>query len=245
MEHYVTSDDAKIWTFISDEDPNCNKPYLLMCGAGPGVNDGLNEVAPMLNDKFNTIRFNHRGCGTSTADNNYDIDTVLNDIEAIRQYYNVKHWYVLGHSWGANIALFYALKYPQFCKKVIYLCGTGIQNDADWSEECAKAAVQLEQPERPPRLDIDDTMNYDVLDAEIESFNKYIQRPTLLQDISLLQIPFLVIIADKDVRPMWPTVQLSNLLPKGKLTVFEDCNHFPWITHPDLLRDTVFDWFSN
>lgn len=244
MEHFVKNGEAEIWTLISDDNANCDKPYLLLCGAGPGVNDGLNEVAPILNDKYNTIRFNHRGCGKSSADSNYDIDTVISDIEAIRKYYNIKQWYVLGHSWGANIALFYALKYSQHCIKVIYLCGTGVQNDADWGEECAKAAAELKEPERPPRVDVDDTMNYDVLDAEIDSFNKYIQRPMLLKDISQLKIPFLVIIAEKDIRPMWPTIQLSNLLPMGKLKVFENCNHFPWITHPDLLRDTVIEWFG-
>ena len=25
MEHYVSSGDAKIWTFVSDDDSNCNK----------------------------------------------------------------------------------------------------------------------------------------------------------------------------------------------------------------------------
>lgn len=152
MEHYVTSGTAKIWTTINDESPKCSKPYLLMCGGGPGVNDGLNEVDPILNTRFNTIRFNHRGCGSSTAAKNYNIETVLNDIEAIRQFYRVDSWYVLGHSWGANIALFYTLKFSKHCKSVIYLCGMGVQNDMDWSAECATNAAELKEPERPPRL---------------------------------------------------------------------------------------------
>ena len=242
MEHYVPVGTARIWTVISDENINCDKPVLLMCGGGPGVNDGLNEVSPLFEDMFNTIRFNHRGCGSSTADCNYNIDTVIGDIEAIRRYYNVNSLYILGHSWGANIALFYALKYPQYCKKVVYLCGIGIQNDADWNAECAKAAAASEGPERPPRLDIDDTMNYEVLDAELDSFVKFIQRPMLLRDIAQFRLPVLVICGEKDIRPMWPALQLSNLLPDGQTVIFDNCGHYPWLTHDDLLRKTVTDW---
>jgi hypothetical protein len=57
MNQFVTNGTAKIWTNISDT-LHCNKPYLCMCGGGPGVNDGLSEVDPLLNIRFNTIRFN-------------------------------------------------------------------------------------------------------------------------------------------------------------------------------------------
>jgi len=232
-EQYVTSGTAKIWTHIND---NNAKPYLLMCGAGPGVNDGLSEVDTLINDRFNTIRFNHRGCGTSTADGNYKIETVLEDIETIRRYYGVENWFILGHSWGANIALFYALKHPQVCKKVIYLCGIGVQNDSDWAEECAKNTDEFEQGDFKT-----DDMNYEVLDAEIKSFNKYIQQPTILRDIAKLQIPFYVILGAKDPRPSWATIQLAHLLPMAELKILGECGHFPWLTHPDLLKEIILE----
>ena len=134
MEHFVTNGIANIWTHIN-KSQNIEKEYLCLCGGGPGVSDGLSAVDPLLNNHYNIIRFDYRGCGSSTADGNYDIETTLDDIEKIRQFYNIESWYTLGHSWGANIALFYALKYPQFCKGIIYLCGIGVQNNNDWITE--------------------------------------------------------------------------------------------------------------
>ena len=111
-----------------------------MCGGGPGINDGLSGCAPFLNNHLNTIRFNQRGCGSSTADGKYDIITTIDDIETIRKFYNVEKRFLLGHSWGANVTLFYALKYPQFCKGIVYLCGIGVQNNDDWNTEFKKNA---------------------------------------------------------------------------------------------------------
>lgn len=245
MEHYITISGANIWTIIHDELADSQKPFLLMCGGGPGVNDGLNEMDPLLNEYFNTIRFNTRGCGTSTADKNYSIETVINDIEEIRKYFNVEKWYILGHSWGANIALFYALEHPEHCERIVYLCGLGVQNDMDWSEECARHAAEQTEPERPPRQDVDDTMNYEVLDVQIHSFHKYIQKPMLLRQIATLPIPVCVMCGRLDIRPMWPAIQLANLLPYGKLLIFEECGHFPWVTHPEQVKSSVLDWFHD
>jgi proline iminopeptidase len=240
MEYFITIGTTKIWTNINNNQ-HCTKPYLCMCGGGPGVSDGLSEVDPLLNVRYNTIRFDPRGCGRSTEDGKYDIETAIDDIEAIRQFYNIESWYILGHSWGADIALFYTLKYPQYCRSVIHLCGLGVQNDIDWSEECAKNNEY--EPEETPETS-NYPMNYDVLDKALHSYWKYIQSPMLLKNISMLQVPFLIICAEKDPRPAWPNIQLSNLLPVAKLIILERCGHFPWLSNPDLLCKTIFDWFG-
>ena len=244
MEHYVSSGSAKIWTFIHD-DQNKSKPYLLMCGGGPGINDGLLGCDPLLNHRFNTIRFNQRGCGSSTADEKYDVETTIDDIEQIRQNYSIQKWYIIGHSWGANIALFYALKYPQYCKGIIYLCGIGIQNDDDWNKEFKQnAEVMTPLLEMEVSLLKDFEVNYDVLNYALRSFNKYIKSPMLLKKISKLQTPTLVLCGEKDIRPNWPAIQLSNLLPAATLSMIDGCGHLPWATHPETLSKTIFDWID-
>jgi proline iminopeptidase len=150
---------------------------------------------------------------------------------------------MLGHSWGANIALFYSLKFPQFCKGIIYLCGLGVQNDTDWHSECAQNAAELKGPERP--IPEGYSMNYDVLNGALDSYAKYIQSSMLYKNISMLQVPVCIICGEKDIRPVWPVFQLSNLLPMATLKIICECGHFPWLSHPDLLRKTIFDWFDN
>jgi len=83
-----------------------------------------------------------------------------------------------------------------------------------------------------------------VLGKSLNSYWKYIQAPMLLKDISLLQVPFLIICAENDPRPMWPNVQLSNLLPNAGLKILESCGHWPWLDKPESLRGAIFDWFD-
>lgn len=240
MENYVKAGAAELWTHISDTTNN-DKPYICFCNGGPGLGDYLSEIDDLLKSRFNVIRFEQRGCGRSTKDNNYSIETTIDDVDEIRKYYKIKSWYILGHSWGAGIALFYANKYRTNCKGVVYISGMGIQNDNDWSEEFNKNSKNLEEPETNLP---EDAINYDVTNAGLRSYNQYIKLPMLLKEISGLNIPVLTICGKKDIRPIWPAVQLANLLPNCTLRIFEECNHFPWKQNRDLLRDTIFQWLD-
>lgn len=242
MENYVEIGTTILWTHISDT-INKDKPYICLCGGGPGIGDSLSEIDDLLKFRFNIIRFEQRGCGRSTKDGNYLIETTIDDVDKIRKFYKIDSWYILGHSWGAGIALFYANKYKNRCKGVVYISGMGIQNDNDWSEEFNNNSKNLKEPEinLPENFQI----NYDVTNAGLRSYNQYIKSPTLLKDISILNIPVLIICGKKDIRPIWPAIQLSNLLPDCTLKIFDECNHFPWKQNCELLKDTIFLWFND
>lgn len=242
MEHYVSIGSTKIWTTISN-DINVNKPYICLCSGGPGIGDSLFEIDELINSKFNVIRFEQRGCGRSTQDNNYDINTVIDDVEHIRNYYNINSLYLLGHSWGAGIALFYGLKYKAHCNGIVYISGIGIQNDNDWAEEFEKNRQELLEPEIVVPEDF--CINFDVTNAGLLSYNQFIKSPTLLRDISKLDIPSIVICGKMDIRPIWPAIQLSNLLPRCNLVILENCNHFPWLQEPQELKEVIFDWVES
>jgi proline iminopeptidase len=119
MENYINVDNSEIWTIINDDIDN-SKPFLCLCGGGPGIGDSLFQVDNLIKINFNIIRFEQRGCGRSSKDGNYLIETVISDLEEIRKFYNIKKWYVGGHSWGAGVALFYGLKYQYACNGIIY-----------------------------------------------------------------------------------------------------------------------------
>jgi proline iminopeptidase len=48
---------------------------------------------------------------------------LIEDIEKIRKFFNIKKWCVEGYSWGATLGVLYAQKYP---KSVKYLTLVGI-----------------------------------------------------------------------------------------------------------------------
>ena len=56
MENYININTSKIWTSISDV-VDLNKPYICLCGGGPGIGDSLGEVDGLINSEFNVIRF--------------------------------------------------------------------------------------------------------------------------------------------------------------------------------------------
>jgi proline iminopeptidase len=39
----------------------------------------------------------------------YTIETCLTDLESVRAHYGIDRWIIGGHSWGADLALIYAL----------------------------------------------------------------------------------------------------------------------------------------
>lgn len=104
----------------------------MLCHGGPGAYDDLGPAAAMIEDLATVHRYDQRGCGRSRRDLPYDLATYLADLDSLREHWGYDSWIVGGHSWGANLALAYALRYPHRVRGLLYICGTGI--DDDWHE---------------------------------------------------------------------------------------------------------------
>lgn len=128
MEKYLEVESGKLWTKKRGQ----GTPVLLISG-GPGCCNYMEPVAELIDGFSEVIMFDPRGCGRSTFDGNgYDLDVALRDLETIRLEYGIEKWVVIGHSWGADLGLAYALEYPESIISFVSLSGTGIQNDRDW-----------------------------------------------------------------------------------------------------------------
>ncbi len=110
-----------------------NGPALVCCHGGPGLWDYLEPVAEMVDDLVTVYRYDQRACGRSTGGPPYDVTTAVADLDVLRDHWDLPQWIVLGHSWGATLALAYGLAHPSRVQALIYLSGTGI--DASWKEE--------------------------------------------------------------------------------------------------------------
>ena len=78
-------------------------------------------------------RHDQRGCGRSQDIGPYDITTFVDDLDALRAHWGYEAWTVVGHSWGASLALMYAIQYPERTARLVHFSGTGI--DPDWHQE--------------------------------------------------------------------------------------------------------------
>lgn len=90
------------------------QPVLVLHG-GPG--GGCSPAMRRYFDPahYRIILFDQRGCGRSRPHASIEANTtwhLVRDIEHIRTLLNVDHWHVFGGSWGATLALIYAIRHP-------------------------------------------------------------------------------------------------------------------------------------
>lgn len=228
-EQFVTSGDAQLWTY-SD---GAGLP-LLLCNGGPGCCDYLGDVAAMVSDLAQVVRWEQRGCGRSTATSTYTIQQTLDDMEAIRVHYGFERWLVGGHSWGADLALMYALAYPERVIGGLCIAGGRMNNDREWSRVYHEGKLR---GERHPHYayPANDLVNKQLNDAR----KQYVQQPYLFRDLAELPTPFTFIYGSEDIRPSWAVEQVADLLPRGTYREIDGAAHTIWLTHHYALRSVM------
>jgi proline iminopeptidase len=226
-ENFVTSGNARLWSMVSGK----GTPVLFFNG-GPGCDDYLEPVAKLMDSVCQVIRFEPRGCGRSDWDGNYDLDTLLEDAEALRKAYGFDHWILLGHSAGPDVALAYALQYPARTIGIIGLAGGRIINDREWHEVYRTRLASIGEDSGGKIFHADPEVNR----QGNASWRAYCKRPFLLRELATLEVPCVFINASEDIRPNWPTRQLANLLPNGKYLEIAEAAHTIWLTHAKELQ---------
>jgi proline iminopeptidase len=77
-----------------------------------------------LSDAFRLIYYDQRGRGESAAGvrpEDVTLGSELDDLDKVRQYFRLDAPVLLGHSWGAVLALEYALRYPTRVSRLILM----------------------------------------------------------------------------------------------------------------------------
>ena len=225
-DRVIISETARLWTTVTGQ----GIPLVLFNG-GPGCDDYLEPVARMLEDVCRVIRFEPRGCGRSDWDGNYDLETLLADVETIRKAYEVDRWIVGGHSAGPDFALAYALRFPSRAIGLIGIAGGSIVNDRDWSRAYHVGLETIGEDLGGVCFKADSDVN----PQGNASWRSYIKRPSLLSELAHLSLPCVFINGGSDIRPNWPTQQLAGLIPRGKYIEIPDAAHFIWLTHSPAL----------
>jgi proline iminopeptidase len=107
IQHVQAGDGVTLWTATDGR----GQP-LVLCHGGPGMWDY------------------QRGCGRSTLAGPYTVARCIDDLEATRAALGHERWVVGGHSWGARLALQYALAHPERTTALILVSSTGA--GVDW-----------------------------------------------------------------------------------------------------------------
>jgi pimeloyl-ACP methyl ester carboxylesterase len=109
-----------------------------------------NFVAPLLAGQgYEVIALDQRGHGeTEKPANGYDFSTILADDRVLIQALDLKQPVLVGHSWGAMVALEYAATYPADCTSLVLVDGATNQLSlrSGWTRERARQVLA------PPRF---------------------------------------------------------------------------------------------
>ncbi len=122
---FIMPDGIRIFAEFAIQ-PDSQRENLLFIHGGPGTGSWeFSPAAAMLASDFNIWLPDQRGCLRSDPipeGANFGMQTILDDLENIRQQLQISQWILLGHSYGGQLALAYALQNPEAVSKIIFIC---------------------------------------------------------------------------------------------------------------------------
>ena len=126
-------------------------PLLLMHG-GPGADHWTMLPFRRCADQFTLVFYDHRCNGRSQGApvSSMTFENLTADADALRQKLGFKRWAVLGHSFGGQVALEYALRYPGSLSHLVLLDTGG---DSRWSQQNA-ADLLAKRGYGPKKVDL-------------------------------------------------------------------------------------------
>ncbi len=104
-------------------------------------------VAPILAKDFAVVAIDQRGHGQSDKpDYGYDFATVARDLLGVIATRNMEKPVIVGHSWGADVALEFAVAYPDLPQGICFVDGGMIEPSARPGMTLEQARVDMAPP---------------------------------------------------------------------------------------------------
>lgn len=119
IEGYLRVKGGRIWYSIVGERGDI--PIILIHG-GPGYPHNYLKPLEDLADKREVIFYDQLGCGNSDRSSDgsfWTIESFVNELEQLVKQLGLSKYHILGQSWGAVIAVSFALKRPKGLKSII------------------------------------------------------------------------------------------------------------------------------
>jgi proline iminopeptidase len=202
---------------------------VVILSGGPGCVQYLerDEISPLGRRAWYPET---RGVGRSGG-GPHTMEQGIADLEAIREAVGVEAWVVVGHSWGCDLAVRYAVEHPEVVRGIVGIAGRGPQRDRTWSEayESGQAREPVVEIEWVPAVHA----------SLSDSFTEWIHRSDLWRRLADCEVPMRFIGAADDIRPSWPMRQLAALVRKGTYTEVTGVPHDFWSTHPGVWTEAV------
>lgn len=152
------------------------KPVVLLSG-GPGISaDQLSGLHEWLSQNHLSVLFEQRGTGRSKVERmdstTINLNEAVNDLNLLKNKLAVPKLTIIGHSWGAMLAMHYANRFPSNVEKLI-LIGPGVLAFSDYDILEANIMARASIAERKFMDDALDSMAHNTASKElISAYNK-------------------------------------------------------------------------
>ncbi len=211
-------------------------PLILLHGNGEDGSYFQNQMVP-FSKKFCTIALDTRGHGASPRGTTpFTLAQFVEDLKDFMDEQKIDRAHLLGFSDGGNIALLFALKYPQRVEKLIL-------NGANLDPKGVKASVQL-----PTLLGYGLASLISVFDkgalSKKELLGLMVNQPHIKpKDLSDLHIPTLVVAGDKDMIKDSHTRLIASSIPDAQLCILSG-SHFVAAENSGVFNCAVLEFLA-
>lgn len=245
-------------------------PDVVLLHGGPGLWDYLEPLDDLIGDHASTYRYDQRGCGESTPSELQSIERSVADLDELRGHWGLERMVLIGHSFGAALALAYAAAHPGRVSVLGHLCGVGI---GDWRTPFAaevhrrrapfaERLTELNAAVRTPEQEVEwRTLTWatDYADLQVgltaaeamarsphaidHRANREIGYPDADQIgwAAATECPVYFVHGTADPRPAANAMQLADRTPIARKRVVSDAGHLPWVEQPGQVQDLLLE----
>ena len=211
-------------------------PLILLHGNGEDHTYFKHQMLP-FSEKYRVIAVETRGHGeTPRGEAPFTLEQFAEDLKKFMDEQKIERCNLLGFSDGGNIALIFALKYPERIEKLIL-------NGSNLNPSGVKRRFQTPIELKWAKAKLACRMNPEAV-REFEMLNLMVTQPNI-DPLSLrsLRMPVLVVAGDNDMIKESHTRAIAAPIPNGKL-VFLPGDHFVARRNPQAFNTLVLDFLS-
>lgn len=230
------------------------------------------KTISFFKDRYCVITYDARGHGESEVPESketYSQEIMVEDLKGMIDALEIDRAFIGGHSMGANVALNFAIRYPEHCLACIPLGAGAGSGQPQWQEEIMRSmadaiekggmvkAVELakylpgwEQLAITPSLWENVKQNI-ITSSPIGIVNTIrgvqMKRSTIQQlepQLRQLRVKTLIIVGELDTPCLEPSKLIAKLIPEAVLEIIEKCDHFTHMEAPEKFMGVIEDFLT-
>ncbi|MQG20819.1 MAG: alpha/beta fold hydrolase [SAR202 cluster bacterium] len=264
---YVTSNDVRIYY----ETTGVGAP-IIFCHEFAGGYESWEPQVEYFSSRYQVVTWNVRGYPPSDVPesvDSYSQDASIEDLRAVMEALNISAAHLVGFSMGGNIALNFALKYPDRVTSLV-IAGTGsgsidpdgfrqrledfaaaLERDGmagmeDYTRGPQRVQYMLKDPGGWQRF-ADAFSRHSAVGAAFTFRGVLARRPPigdLLPRLEQLEAPALILTGDEDDPCIEPALLMKQHIPRAGLAVFPRTGHTINLEESDLFNRSIQDFLD-